>query len=84
MTRRIMFLIFWILPRSMISNRFNCWMVAIFGASDRQRNALSGVGYLRFPDYSSDSIGRAGAERALQEHPEVLDQFKTAFPFIEL
>ena len=55
-----------------------------WGASDQEHNALSGVGYPRFSEYSSDSIGRAGAERALDKHPEVLEQFRAAFPFIEM
>lgn len=53
------------------------------GLKDSEYNALSGIGYKRFPNYRSDAVGRAAALRALEKNPHIEKLFRETFPFID-
>ena len=53
------------------------------GSSDKEEDALDGIGYKRNSDFSSDASSKEAALKALSENPHIEQRFRDTFPFIE-
>ncbi|QOG49541.1 hypothetical protein IBX82_01135 [Neisseria gonorrhoeae] len=52
--------------------------------SKSQKNALTGIAFLRGIDVYDPPISKEKALKALKKHPEIYHKFKRFFPFVEL
>jgi hypothetical protein len=53
------------------------------GLSESQKQALLGIAFTRGRDPYDPPVSRATALAALEQHPEVLAQFRATFPFLD-
>ncbi|WP_107996117.1 hypothetical protein [Neisseria cinerea] len=52
--------------------------------SNDQKNALTGIAFLRGIDVYDPPVSKEKALKALEKHPEIYHKFKRFFPFVEL
>lgn len=52
--------------------------------SENEKDALTGIAYLRNIDVYDPPVSKDNALKALRENPRVLEEFKRFFPFIDL
>ncbi|ENW3382256.1 hypothetical protein ICR78_001361 [Neisseria gonorrhoeae] len=52
--------------------------------SNNQKNALTGIAFLRGIDVYDPPVSKEKALKALKKHPEIYHKFKRFFPFVEL
>ena len=52
--------------------------------SENEKNALTGIAYLRDIDVYDPPVSKEKALATLKKNPHVLDEFRRFFPFIEL
>ncbi|HFC7939476.1 TPA: hypothetical protein ACFO2O_001213 [Neisseria meningitidis] len=52
--------------------------------SNDQKNALTGIAFLRGIDVYDPPISKEKALKALEKHPEIYQRFQHFFPFVEL
>lgn len=52
--------------------------------SEKEENALIGIAYLRDIDVYDSPVSKEYALEALKKNPQVLEEFKRFFPFIDL
>ena len=52
--------------------------------SNDQKNALTGIAFLRGIDVYDPPISKEKALKALKKHPEIYQKFQHFFPFVEL
>ena len=59
--------------------------VANYGyISNNQKNALTGIAFLRGIDVYDPPVPKEKALKALKKHPEIYQKFQHFFPFVEL
>nr|WP_101084534.1 hypothetical protein [Neisseria meningitidis] len=66
-------------------SEFKLWLDINYGyISNDQKNALTGIAFLRGIDVYDPPISKEKALKALEKHPEIYQRFQHFFPFVEL